>query len=121
MSEHTVIGTPHSMDHDSIRHELVMIWYDDNHAGKRAMEMRVPITDVVRFLQDVNSTGLHVIDDAARDLAYGDCRTCNNVRLVRTVGPGGRESNEHCPDCRAGGNLAPFSNVPMIRRSEEAE
>lgn len=39
-------------------------------------------------------------DTRMRNAAAGDCRTCNNLRMVEVKQHGGQMMREHCPDCR---------------------
>lgn len=54
------------------------------------------------------------LNDVMRDVLRGDCPTCRNFRLVDTVAPGGRKSNEYCPDCTAGQDTKPFEHYPIV-------
>lgn len=39
-------------------------------------------------------------DQRMRNAAAGDCRTCNNLRIIEVKQRGGQMMREHCPDCR---------------------
>jgi hypothetical protein len=92
------------------------IWAQD-HVGKDRV-IRIPVEEIPDFMAYVVQHGARALSIAAKRIEVGHCETCGNVGLVDKPGPGGRMSNEYCPDCRGRWPAEPFKSAPTIGRKQ---
>lgn len=108
-------GAP-SMEHDAANHDLHMWWHHFNpetSSMDTVVEVRIPVEQIPDFLRQVTSHSMYAVEGAAQAIAYGDCKTCSNVRLVDAPAPGGRTQQVYCPDCAIPRHEA-FENLPTV-------
>lgn len=93
-----------SIDADSNHRVQFTVWTDvlNGEAFRFVLE---PHEALGLLAQLANHAG-HCATRAAQTIQAGDCPTCKNMRLIEVPAPGGRMSNDHCPDCRATLNAA---------------
>lgn len=113
-----VYAGPVSVDHD-IRDGAVTlsVWQREDGSSElgQRITFRVQPRDLPALVRDVAAQVGYAMDDTVRELAYGDCDTCGNVRLVEVPTHGGRMTNTECPDCRPG-PPDPYAIRPVIRK-----
>lgn len=63
------------------------------------MVLRLEPAAALDLLADLANQTRYSATRAAQDIQIGDCETCRNTRLVDVPAPGGRVSNDRCPDC----------------------
>lgn len=90
---------------------LLTIWTDI--VEGEAVRITLSPGRAATLLRDLTMQTTYALTAAAMGAARGDCATCVNVRMVKTVGAAGRESNDHCPDCRVDA-AAGFPRVPQV-------
>lgn len=73
------------------------IWLDIIEA--EAIRVSLSPGRAASLLRDLTNQTTYALTGSATSIARGDCGTCGNVRMVKVAAPGGRESNNHCPDC----------------------
>jgi hypothetical protein len=81
----------------------------------------IPAHSIPTFLSDVTRDAMYVLRDVGKAIAYGDCGTCGNRRLV-DIEVHGRPSNKNCPDCREGKRVPEaFEEYPRLRHPDPVE
>jgi len=115
MTEHThdtepIYADTVSVDYDSASNELIMRIVHDHKPGKpyTTTEVRIPVDAAIKFAGQVGNTFTALMRHALRQSRIGDCRRCNNTRLVQND-KNGRKVSERCPEC---GNR--FENLPPV-------
>lgn len=98
-------GTP-SVDYDTVLRWFVM--------GDVVAEARIPVEAAAGALRDLSRNLTYAMEGAAASIAHGECRRCENVRMVKAPAPGGRTQQVYCPECNATGRATPFANAPII-------
>lgn len=86
-----------SVGHDVDRNVVLTVWVDMLQG--ESLDIVLSPDRAATLLRDLTNQTTYALLDAARSIAQGDCSTCSNVRMIKTVDRG-RESNDHCPDCR---------------------
>jgi hypothetical protein len=81
--------------------------------GSTRREVRIPVEDILGFMEGVVRHGGYSLSTAASRLEVGHCETCANTGLV-TEDVNGRPTNVFCPDCRDRWPAEPFKGAPKI-------
>lgn len=105
-----IYGAP-SVDHDPTNYDTVLKWFV---LGDTVVEVRIPVEDAASALRDLSRNLTYAMEDAARNIAQGDCDYCKNIRLVEAPGPGNRTQQVYCPECNPTGHNTPFANAPIV-------
>lgn len=90
---------------------LLTIWTDI--VAEEAIRVRLSPGRGATLLRDLANQVTYSLTSAATSIARGDCRTCRNVRMIQVPTTGGRETNDHCPDCRVA-FVDSFPLVPQV-------
>lgn len=67
--------------------------------GGANIRLDIPLDQALGLLRDLANVAASQVHHSLVAIHTGDCATCGNTRLVATTGPGGRPSNDRCPDC----------------------
>lgn len=108
MSEH---NPSISVSTDGNNNVTLTIWLDI--INDDAVRVTLSPGRAAVLLRDLASQTTYAMAAAAVSVARGDCGTCGNTRMIKVPVPGGRESNDHCPDCQAQTRDS-FPLVPQI-------
>lgn len=100
----------------STKHEVVLRFtdFDIGTHGETVFEHKIKPEDIPNFLRDITNTALIALTEVGQTMAYGDCKTCKNFRLVEApTYPGAdRTWRVSCPDC-ATERPVPFRSYPV--------
>ncbi len=89
--------------HADIANFDLQLWWRKPLDPENAVEVRIPIEEIPRFLSQVTNQAMNCMESAVQSIGYGDCEACRNIRLVDVELSGGRKTNTECPTCRANG------------------
>lgn len=85
----------------------MVIWVDQEH--QEALRIRLDPGAALGLAGSIVSQAAYAAQDAASQIALGDCSTCStcsNTRLVEVEKRPGRIERVHCPDCNPDGTAS---------------
>ena len=125
MTEPLALGAPMSVNYDHVTKDVVLTWrvMSTEHNGMDDVAVcRIAPRDLTDFLGTITREAMYSLRDVATAIAWGDCDTCGNQRLVKAPGiVEGTTTTVRCPDCsteehQPDGPPVPFADWPRYRK-----
>lgn len=92
---------------------VLRFWAMAGAGTEDVLEYTIPPEEMLDFMRRVTQEVGIALDAVGLAMAYGDCPTCRNARLVDGQERGGRVEKINCPDCRGGGIPVAFRHYPI--------